>query len=214
MVKWLRHRPFTAVTWVRVPYGSPKESSPQCGLLSFAGRDSNHVRSRRGRLHEPVRTPVNTVICAASRKAQMQASPVRVTKRKQSATRAVFFCCMGLESCPHMPAARFPCGARRLRMPPSGASASSPRPEGGESQGEERCFRSLREADTAILHSSRKIDNKTPPVARGSSPRMPCRLNSNLHTKAGGSPKFCFTASNVRPKPGGLQSADSSRHPL
>ena len=55
---------------------------------------------------------------------------------------------------------------------------------------------------------------KTPPVSRGSSPRMPCRLNSNLHTKAGGSPKFCFTASNVRPKPGGLQSADSSRHPL
>ena len=23
LVKWLRHRPFTAVTWVRVPYGSP-----------------------------------------------------------------------------------------------------------------------------------------------------------------------------------------------
>ena len=22
LVKWLRHRPFTAVTWVRIPYGS------------------------------------------------------------------------------------------------------------------------------------------------------------------------------------------------
>ncbi len=26
LVKWLRHRPFTAVTWVRVPYGSPRRS--------------------------------------------------------------------------------------------------------------------------------------------------------------------------------------------
>ena len=24
LVKWLRHRPFTAVTWVQIPYGSPK----------------------------------------------------------------------------------------------------------------------------------------------------------------------------------------------
>ena len=53
-----------------------------------------------------------------------------------------------------------------------------------------------------------------PRLPGGASPRMPCRLNSNLHTKAGGSPKFCFTASNVRPGPGGLQSADSNRHPL
>ena len=28
LVKWLRHRPFTAVTWVRVPYGSPDERNP------------------------------------------------------------------------------------------------------------------------------------------------------------------------------------------
>ena len=27
LVKWLRHRPFTAVTWVRVPYGSPENAS-------------------------------------------------------------------------------------------------------------------------------------------------------------------------------------------
>ena len=57
-------------------------------------------------------------------------------------------------------------------------------------------------------------NKKTPPVARGSPPRVPCRLSCNLHIRAGGSPKFCFTASNVRPKPGGLQSADSNRHPL
>ena len=48
LVKWLRHRPFTAVTWVRVPYGSPKESSlPKGGLLCFAiyCRDSNRAVS-------------------------------------------------------------------------------------------------------------------------------------------------------------------------
>ena len=27
LVKWLRHGPFTAVTWVRVPYGSPLRQS-------------------------------------------------------------------------------------------------------------------------------------------------------------------------------------------
>ena len=55
---------------------------------------------------------------------------------------------------------------------------------------------------------------KLPPVARGKIPLMPCRPSNNLHKRAGGSPKFCFTASNVRPEPGGLQSADSNRHPL
>ena len=36
LVKWLRHRPFTAVTWVRVPYGSPKKANPNqlCGAGS------------------------------------------------------------------------------------------------------------------------------------------------------------------------------------
>ena len=33
---------------------------------------------------------------------------------------------------------------------------------------------------------------------RGSAPQMPCRPNYNLHEKAGGSPKFCFAASNIR----------------
>ena len=28
LVKWLRHGPFTAVTWVRIPYGSPSYKAP------------------------------------------------------------------------------------------------------------------------------------------------------------------------------------------
>jgi len=42
--------------------------------------------------------------------------------------------------------------------------------------------------------------NKKHPVAfaTGCVPQMPCRPNYNLHVKAGGSPKFCFAASNVR----------------
>ena len=34
LVKWLRHGPFTAVTWVRIPYGSPShKTSWYCGVL-------------------------------------------------------------------------------------------------------------------------------------------------------------------------------------
>ena len=59
------------------------------------------------------------------------------------------------------------------------------------------------------------IREKTPPgFPGGAPPQMPCWLNYNLHNRAGGSPKFCFAASNFRRKPGGLQSADSNRHPL
>lgn len=44
-----------------------------------------------------------------------------------------------------------------------------------------------------------KAEKKLPRVkARGSVPQMPCWLNYNLHDRAGGSPKFCFAASNVR----------------
>ena len=35
LVKWLRHRPFTAVTWVRVPYGSPKKRESDPDSLFF-----------------------------------------------------------------------------------------------------------------------------------------------------------------------------------
>ena len=42
LVKWLRHRPFTAVTRVRVPYGSP------IWRLSSAGRAlASHARGHR-----------------------------------------------------------------------------------------------------------------------------------------------------------------------
>ena len=36
LVKWLRHGPFTAVTWVRVPYGSPHRQSVR-GLPTIGG---------------------------------------------------------------------------------------------------------------------------------------------------------------------------------
>ena len=38
LVKWLRHRPFTAVTWVQIPYGSPEKALillSESRLLSF-----------------------------------------------------------------------------------------------------------------------------------------------------------------------------------
>ncbi len=35
LVKWLRHRPFTAVTWVQIPYGSPKTGSKSCSLFFY-----------------------------------------------------------------------------------------------------------------------------------------------------------------------------------
>ena len=38
LVKRLRHRPFTAVTWVRFPYGSPKRKTTQSGGFSFCRR--------------------------------------------------------------------------------------------------------------------------------------------------------------------------------
>ena len=78
LVKWLRHRPFTAVTWVRVPYGSPKDKPHFGGACLLPVWDSNHVRSRRGRLHEPVRTPVNSLIlfsCLPQRKTKCSRVP-------------------------------------------------------------------------------------------------------------------------------------------
>ena len=53
LVKWLRHRPFTAVTWVRVPYGSPKkrESEPDSLFFwcrAFGTRRSTSLKRERG----------------------------------------------------------------------------------------------------------------------------------------------------------------------
>ncbi len=41
LVKRLRHRPFTAVTWVRFPYGSPKNTAHRMvGCVFYALRES------------------------------------------------------------------------------------------------------------------------------------------------------------------------------
>ena len=60
LVKWLRHRPFTAVTRVRVPYGSP------IWRRSSAGRAlASHARGHRFefcRLHQKITTPFGVVI--------------------------------------------------------------------------------------------------------------------------------------------------------
>ena len=60
----------------------------------------------------------------------------------------------------------------------------------------------------------KKPDEKSSGKCRSKYPAVPLGFDYNLHKKAGGSPKLCFSASNVRPEPGGLQSADSNRHPL
>jgi hypothetical protein len=44
--------------------GAPNKNTAIRRCFYLPGGDSNHVRSRRGRLHEPVRTLVNTFICA------------------------------------------------------------------------------------------------------------------------------------------------------
>ena len=52
LVKRLRHRPFTAVTWVRFPYGSPKNNTPAFAGVLFFG-DSHGIeetgRAKRGK---------------------------------------------------------------------------------------------------------------------------------------------------------------------
>ena len=42
LVKRLRHRPFTAVTWVRFPYGSPKKETGFSLSLFFVVRESKN----------------------------------------------------------------------------------------------------------------------------------------------------------------------------
>ena len=51
LVKWLRHGPFTAVTWVRVPYGSPlRQSVRGCringGLAQLVRAPASHAGGR------------------------------------------------------------------------------------------------------------------------------------------------------------------------
>ena len=48
LVKWLRHRPFTAVTWVRVPYGSPKKIGVPLELRSFFNKKTGPSKRPMG----------------------------------------------------------------------------------------------------------------------------------------------------------------------
>ena len=45
-----------------------------------------------------------------------------------------------------------------------------------------------------VYHKNQKLLRISPEER----PQMPCRSSYNLHKKAGGSPKFCFIASNIR----------------
>ena len=54
LVKWLRHGPFTAVTWVRIPYGSPSHRTPVCA--ASYGRTREY---RNGGLAQLVRAPAS-----------------------------------------------------------------------------------------------------------------------------------------------------------
>ena len=78
LVKWLRHRPFTAVTWVRVPYGSPKQEAPPPGGAScFDKLPSPGGLEGRG--------SDMPVACQSRAPARPQAgSPVRVTIKETS----------------------------------------------------------------------------------------------------------------------------------
>ena len=86
LVKRLRHRPFTAVTWVRFPYGSPKISSSP---FRWAAYFCIIYRESKGAV-------VNDMsgACQSRDPARPQARiPVRVTKTKQLTFRwAVSFC--------------------------------------------------------------------------------------------------------------------------
>ena len=61
-----------------------------------------------------------------------------------------------------------------------------------------------KEAKREVPHRSMRVlassvfKKTSPGLPRGKTPPMPCRPNYNLHMKAGGSPKSCFTASNFR----------------
>ena len=77
LVKRLRHRPFTAVTWVRFPYGSPKKQEPtEWWAFAFC----NLRRESKG-------AGVNDmpVACQSRDLARPQARlPVRVTKKARA----------------------------------------------------------------------------------------------------------------------------------
>ena len=59
LVKRLRHRPFTAVTWVRFPYGSPKKADTiWCLLFLPYGNRKAVKKTVRGTVFRPWEIPV------------------------------------------------------------------------------------------------------------------------------------------------------------
>ena len=63
LVKRLRHRPFTAVTWVRFPYGSPKKDTPSGVSFFWHLRESNmKIRITSGDPGAPVQTLVRSSV--------------------------------------------------------------------------------------------------------------------------------------------------------
>ena len=84
LVKRLRHRPFTAVTWVRFPYGSPKRETILLNRFSFfrTSRESNHkIRTAGG---SPAAPGQSLVRSRSLREAEDAPIPVRVTKNRSN----------------------------------------------------------------------------------------------------------------------------------
>ena len=84
LVKRLRHRPFTAVTWVRFPYGSPKKERHPSGCLSFfiVSRESNHLNATvRWTVAGDGWTEPNLYFCLWQK---CKSSPFSPTKRRQA----------------------------------------------------------------------------------------------------------------------------------
>ncbi len=79
LVKWLRHRPFTAVTWVRVPYGSPQKppesQKDSGGFFQFPGSLRPPSAAAPGR--DTRRHGVSPPLPAAAERSAQPALPAR-----------------------------------------------------------------------------------------------------------------------------------------
>ena len=76
--------------------------TPQGWLLLFENgkRDSNHVRTGRGPVHEPVRTPVNSLISFRASQAKRNASESHSLRHSDS-TISMILMLMVIFSCPY-----------------------------------------------------------------------------------------------------------------
>ena len=99
LVKRLRHGPFTAVTWVRFPYGSPKQKSHtiRCGIFVFAPRALSAQRGAKRqtyiRSHYAPRMGTRHCSAASVSEALHGGANSRTGHQKQkSTTQVVLFC--------------------------------------------------------------------------------------------------------------------------